>query len=649
MGPAEPTTSFLMNPDPAAMTQPPLRVLHIGKFFPPDVGGMETFLADLIAAQRAGGAQAFALVHGQPRADDPDWLIRVPVQMQLVYAPLALGWWRALAQAIERLQPDVLHLHMPNTGVFHALLLPSARALPWVVHWHSDVVVSQRSPLALRMAYWLYRPLEQAVLERAEAIISTSPPYLQASEPLSRWQGKAVVVPLGISLPAPLGQPSTLPVAWQKSALRVLSMGRLAHYKGFETLVNAVAAAPGVQLVIAGQGELMPRLQTLCKSLPQGAQARIVLAGRVTEDAKHALLASCDVFALASTERTEAFGMVLLEAMAHAKPCVVSDLSGSGMPWLVQQAQAGWYDLPPGDPVAWAERLQALAQNRQDLLRCGLQGQKCMQQQFGIDAVARQIDSVLRHVATALPAEPAAVMGIPAADRILMVIPARDESATIAAVVQSLRQRGWHHVLVVDDHSHDDTAAQARAAGAQVLQPVLPLGAWGAMQLGIRLAVQQGYLAVITMDADGQHEPQEIPLLLAEAGEADVVIGAHPQRVSRLRKLAWQWFRALSGFALEDLTSGFRYYNHRAMNLLASPEATLIDYQDVGVLLLIRRAGLRIREVPVQMNARQNGRSRIFYSWGSVMRYMLTTTLLCMARWNSGRVGKSADRDRTVA
>jgi len=69
------------------------------------------------------------------------------------------------------------------------------------------------------------------------------------------------------------------------------------------------------------------------------------------------------------------------------------------------------------------------------------------------------------------------------------------------------------------------------------------------------------------------------------------------------------------------------------MALLAASEATLLDYQDVGVLLLLRKAGLQITEVPVSMNLRQAGRSRIFYSWFSVLRYMLTTTLLCLARW----------------
>jgi len=135
------------------------------------------------------------------------------------------------------------------------------------------------------------------------------------------------------------------------------------------------------------------------------------------------------------------------------------------------------------------------------------------------------------------------------------------------------------------------------------------------------------------MDADCQHEVHQIPALLAASTQADVVIGAHTERASRLRQVAWHWFRVVAGFELRDLTSGFRLYNRHAMAILASDEATLLDYQDVGVLLLLRKAGLRIAEVPVSMNLRQVGKSRIFYSWFSVGRYMVTTTLLCLARW----------------
>ena len=87
-------------------------------------------------------------------------------------------------------------------------------------------------------------------------------------------------------------------------------------------------------------------------------------------------------------------------------------------------------------------------------------------------------------------------------------------------------------------------------------------------------------------------------------------------------------------FTLDDLTSGFRYYNARACRLLATEEATLLDYQDIGVLLLLRHANLKIAEIPVAMNPRKNGASRVFSSWWAVGRYMAETSLLCLARWN---------------
>jgi hypothetical protein len=170
--------------------------------------------------------------------------------------------------------------------------------------------------------------------------------------------------------------------------------------------------------------------------------------------------------------------------------------------------------------------------------------------------------------------------------------------------------------------------------GATVARAPLWQGAWGAIQTGIRYAVRHGYSGVVTMDADGQHEPAYMPQLIEAARDADVVIAACPSRGSRMRHIAWAYFRFLTGLSLDDLTSGFRYYNARACSLLAKEEATLLDYQDIGVLLLLRRAGLRVAEIAVAMNPRKSGASRVFSSWGTVARYMAETTLLCLARWN---------------
>jgi hypothetical protein len=153
------------------------------------------------------------------------------------------------------------------------------------------------------------------------------------------------------------------------------------------------------------------------------------------------------------------------------------------------------------------------------------------------------------------------------------------------------------------------------------------------MQTGIRYGLRKGFQRIVTMDADGQHEVGELPALLQASMSADVVIGAFPERASKLRRIAWGWFRGLTGLPFTDLTSGFRCYSGPAICALASSEATLFEYQDVGTLLLLRSARLKIVEVPVMMNQRVDGISRIFNSWFSVIRYMAVTTLLCLVRW----------------
>jgi glycosyltransferase involved in cell wall biosynthesis len=601
----------------------PLRVLHVGKFFPPVNGGMEVFLADLVAAQRGQGLEVAVLVHGTPGADDPEWLVRVPVQVQLVYVPVAMGFRAALARTIARFDPDLLHMHMPNASVFWALTLASARQLPWLVHWHADVVASRIRP-ALALAYRFYRPFEQAVLARAERIVATSPPYLAASAPLAPWRAACTVLPLGIALddavPEAVGAP-----ARAGRPLQLLAIGRLAYYKGFETLIRAVSSVDGVELVIAGAGECDAALRALARDCtPIGGSSPVQFAGAVSEAEKQRLLQACDLLCLPSRERTEAFGMVLLEAMRSAKPVLVSDLPGSGMPWLVRESGAGWI-APVDDVAAWGQCIRAIAQQPEERHRRGVVGQQALHRDFSAQACARALQAHYRSIA---PESSQA----PATGGLLIVIPARDEAGTIAGVVQALHAAGWTDVLVVDDQSEDDTGRLAQAAGARVVRPVLPMGAWGAMQTGLRYAVAHGFSAVVTMDADGQHEVDEIPLLLGARDRADLVIGAYPERASMARQMAWHWFRRLAGFELRDLTSGFRHYGEAAMRLLAADEATLLDYQDLGTLLMLRRAGLRIEEVPVSMNLRAVGKSRIFHSWLSVGRYMAVTTLMCLAR-----------------
>jgi glycosyltransferase involved in cell wall biosynthesis len=213
-------------------------------------------------------------------------------------------------------------------------------------------------------------------------------------------------------------------------------------------------------------------------------------------------------------------------------------------------------------------------------------------------------------------------------------MPARNEQGTVAEVVRGVTASLRCEVLVINDASTDATAAVAAAAGATVLSLPFQLGAWGASQAGMRYALRNRYERVITLDADGQHHPEQLPLLLQahDASGADVTIGACPQRLSAAKRVAWAYFRFITGLTVTDFTSGLRVYGRRAIRALASREASLIDYQDIGVLILLRRKALRIAEVETVMSARRSGASRIFSSWFTVARYMIATTVLSIAR-----------------
>jgi len=218
--------------------------------------------------------------------------------------------------------------------------------------------------------------------------------------------------------------------------------------------------------------------------------------------------------------------------------------------------------------------------------------------------------------------------------RCLVIIPAHNESQDIAFVIGEIKKHSNFPVVVIDDASTDDTIMMAKQAGATVVPLAVQLGAWGATQTGLRYALKNNYAYAITMDADGQHLAESLPALLQPIinQEADVTIGACTQRGSWMRKIAWSLMKKVSGLRLEDLTSGFRVYDRRAIRRLAAWQATLLEYQDVGVLVMLQASGIRIKDVEVTMLPRRHGMSRIFYSWSSVFYYMSYTLLLSFTK-----------------
>jgi glycosyltransferase involved in cell wall biosynthesis len=369
-----------------------LRILHLGKFYPPHAGGMERHLADLAAAQRADGHDVAALVHASPgvdtaarREDRGVQVHAVPCHGQLMFAPLSPSWPLRLRTLLREFRPELLHVHVPNPSAFWLFASLQAARLPWVVHWHADIPddVQHRG---LRLAYPVYRRFEHALNRRAAAIVATSQAYLDASRALQAHRAKTRVIGLGLD-DAPQPEPPATPLAWPAPGLKLLAVGRLSYYKGFDVLLDALARCPGVSLLLIGEGEQRARLQSLAQQLDIAARVRF--AGHATDAELEAAYRDCDLFCLPSIDRAEAFGIVLLEAMRAARAVLASDIPGSGVGWVVQAERTGEL-VPPRDVAALATALERLRDAPDLRARYGAAGRARWEQCFRIDAVTRQ-------------------------------------------------------------------------------------------------------------------------------------------------------------------------------------------------------------------------------------------------------------------
>lgn len=316
-----------------------MRITHLGKYYPPEMGGIETVTQTIVQGQTAQQHEVkvvcFNTDAGGNDTLDGAKILRYPVNRFIGSQPMGFAYF--IDGMKHCLSVDVVHLHAPNLlAALMALILPSSVKL--VVHWHSDVIGKG----------WLgrlVRPLEFGLLKRADAVIATSPRYAEGSVMLRRVLSKVSVIPLSLrpAVKPPQANDEPLPsplLEFIGNRRLILATGRLVSYKGFNYLIEAVPELPAdVAVVIVGDG---PLRQTLSQQIEQaGLQDRVKLAGRVSNECLASLLSMATLFCLPSIERSEAFGMVLLEAMSHGLPVVCTDVPGSGMPWVNQHEVSG--------------------------------------------------------------------------------------------------------------------------------------------------------------------------------------------------------------------------------------------------------------------------------------------------------------------
>lgn len=209
-----------------------------------------------------------------------------------------------------------------------------------------------------------------------------------------------------------------------------------------------------------------------------------------------------------------------------------------------------------------------------------------------------------------------------ASKRRIAIVPALNEADTIGRVIQEVRATdAGFDIVVVDDGSDDGTGAIAEAAGAGVLRLPFNLGIGGAVQTGFRYALANGFDIAVQVDADGQHDPSQLPVILGPllSGEADIVIGSRyagvgTYRARGVRRLGQRVFAAIVstivGEPIRDTSSSFRALNRRSLSLFAAdyPHGFL---ETVEATVLAGKYRLRMKEVPVTMRERELGRTSL--------------------------------------
>jgi len=373
-----------------------LKVLCFGRLAGGNKGGMERHVESLMV----GLAGKVRFVNLVPSRDGPardhrlgeSVVCEVPSFSLAYNAPISPTMpWRAWQLHRER-RFDLAHLHFPDP-MSHVAALALPRSLPIVVSWHSDIV-------RRKLFRALYRPFVERILHRAAAVVVGTPAHFRSSKvlPVSGVQDKLAQVPYGIDFSrfAHAG-PGAAQIRRRFGERIVFALGRHVYYKGFEFLLEAMAALPGAHLLLGGEGPLTGKLRARAADL--GVAGRVTFLGEIPDEQLADFYFACDVFCMPSVEPAEAFGLVQVEAMACARPVVCCELY-NGVTYVNRHNETGLV-VPPRQSAALADALRRLLDDATLRERLGKAAAERVRQEFSLQAQCEAMLKVYQRVAAA--------------------------------------------------------------------------------------------------------------------------------------------------------------------------------------------------------------------------------------------------------
>jgi len=367
-----------------------MRVLHFYKtYYPDSVGGIEQVIRQMcVGTGRLGVSNTVLSLSREknlvPIAFEGHTVHRVPLDFELASNACSVASLGALARLAR--EADVVHYHFPWPFMDLAHFVARVNK-PTVVTYHSDIV---RQKTLLR----LYQPLKQRFLRSVDAIVATSPNYMESSPVLGRYRDKTRIITYGLDQSTyPQPDPARL-AQWREriGPKFFLFVGVLRYYKGLHVLLEA-AAGTNYPVVIVGAGPEEARLKAQAQSL---GLTNVLFVGAVGEEDKVALLTLCHALAFPSHLRSEAFGISLLEGAMYGKPMISCDI-GSGTTYINIDGETGLV-TPPDDAQALGAAMRTLWEQPEMAREMGVRAAQRFQDVFTADRMAASYTALYREV-----------------------------------------------------------------------------------------------------------------------------------------------------------------------------------------------------------------------------------------------------------
>jgi rhamnosyl/mannosyltransferase len=372
-----------------------MRILHIYKDYFPVLGGIENHIRVLAEAGVQRSHEVTVLITSLDRSLRIETLngvklIKTPRWINISSAPISPAMFNR-ARQLGR-EADIVHLHFPYPLGELAHLFSGSRAKT-IITYHSDIVRQK----TLRT---FYRPFLWRILRKADRIIATSDRYRDTSPYISQFKEKCVTIPLGSDIDLFANTDPQKVSALRQQIIQsfnlsfapalLLSVGRLRYYKGLDDLIRALPSIPNAIYVIVGSGPMRAEWAQLTRSV--GVADRVVFAGEVDDRDLPLYYAASDLFVLPANARAEAFGTVIVEAMAAGRAVVTTEI-GTGTSWINIDGQTGLV-VPPHDPTALATAVNSLLNDHAQRTLLGRAAQARASADFSVNKMIDRVYGV---------------------------------------------------------------------------------------------------------------------------------------------------------------------------------------------------------------------------------------------------------------